>query len=140
MSRPREPFTCSLFVIVPGPTRSGPDATLLAHALHHHLRAATIGVWTAEPHELDLATVERAAAIADDIQRRTGLRPAYAELSGDLCDAVTDLVRDRHDAAVLTVASSAPRRTRAAIRRAAERGRAHLALAPERTAHDRELI
>lgn len=140
MSRPREPRSCSLFVIIPGPSRSGPDATPLAQALHHRLRSATIAVWTPAA-DVDLTTVERAAAVADDIQRRTGLRPRYVELSGDLGDAIADLVRRQHGPAVLTVASAAPRRIRTAVRRAAERCQAHLALVPETTHHhDRELI
>lgn len=143
MSRPCEPSSCSLFVIVPGHRSSGPDAALLAQALHHRLRAATIAVWTDDADGVDLATAERAAAIADDLQRRTGLRPAYVELSGDLCHAVAQLVQHGRDAAVVTVASTAPRRIRTAVRRAAERSHAHLALVPDATAtdhHARELI
>ncbi len=141
MSRPREPLSCSLFVIVPGPTRSGPDASLLAQALHDRLRSATVAVWTQDTDGVDLATAERAAAIADAIQHRTGLRPDYVELSGELGDAVAELVRQRPGAAVLTVASGTPRRIRTALRRAAERSHAHLALVPETAPPtDRELI
>lgn len=143
MSRPCEPSSCSLFVIVPGPSRSGPDAALLAHALHHRLRNATVAVWTHEADGIGLETAERAAALADELRRRTGLRPAYIELSGDLCEAVASLVQRSRDAAVVTVASTAPRRIRTAVRRAAERSHAHLALVPDATAtdhHARELI
>lgn len=141
MPRPREPLSCSLFVIVHAPTRSGPDASLLAQALHDRLRATTIATWARHPDDIDLPTVEHAARIADDIERRTGLRPDYVELSGDLGDAVAALVRARPGTAVITVASRAPRRVRAAVRRAAERTHAHLALVPDTTPPiDRELL
>lgn len=143
MSRPCEPFSCSLIVIVPAPTRCGPDASLLARALHDRLRSATLAVWAHDPDDIDLRTAERAAAIADDIQRRTGVRPDYVELSGDLREAVARLVQDARNAAVVTVATTAPRRIRTAVRRAAERSHAHLALVPDATPtdhHARELI
>ena len=141
MSSPCEPRPCALHVLVPDDGGGRPDLVGLLTALGDHFAELTVHTAPGADGEVPFATLARAADVIDDLRGRTSQAVGYEEQGRDIADALLDDVA-RGLRPVVVVPSGSPRRTVRAVRRAAARTDAHVAVVPSAApspADDREV-
>lgn len=129
MSSPCEPRPCALHVLVPGGGGERPDLVGLLTALGDHFAELTVHTAPGADGEVPFATLARAADVIDDLRDRTPQDVRYEEQGHDIAEVLRDDVA-RGLRPVVVVPSSSPRRAVRAVRRAAARTDAHVAVVP----------
>ena len=125
----RERPRCSLHIVIP-PGDLVPDTVGLADALSARLDDIVVLAWNGGGGDVDFGTAARAADVIDDLTARTRLRTAYAELHGELGEALERHLDATFGTPVVSIAAGSPRRALRSARRAATRAGAHFALVP----------
>lgn len=132
----REP-RCSLHIVIP-PGDLVPDTLGLADALGARLDHVVVLAWDGGSGDVDFGTAARAADVIDEIAARTAVPATYAELHGDLADALAEHLWRSAGTVVVSIAVGGSRRAVRAVRRSAARAGAHFALVPRSAARAEE--
>ena len=125
--------SCSLHVLVPHIHPHRPDPTGLVTTLADRLETVTAVAWGPTADDIDLACVQRAADVLDEIEALVAERPGYDERHGALDRALECHLAAHHRPGrveVVALASDAPRSVLRAVRRAVVASGSHVALVP----------